>query len=102
MCHDALTKELEASHLGLHKAALVIGAPRLPDFLAKPARGRQDGVAGCVTRALVLSWLGVLASRTNHLRPTLRNRFVTACSVVGTIAADANASDGPINGNLVE
>lgn len=39
--------------------------------------------------------------RQNHrLCPTLRNRFVTAFGVVGTIAADAR--DGLVSGNLVE
>jgi hypothetical protein len=98
--HDAFTKQLEASHLAPDKVALVVGAPLLPDFPAKPVRGRQESVAGCGPRALSLSWLGVLASRDNRLRSTFRNRFVTAFGVEGTIAADAG--DDLIGGNLVE
>jgi len=78
----------------------VIAAPVFPDFPAKLARGRQDGVAGLGTRTLVLPWLGVFASGDNRLCPTLRNRFVTAFGVVSTIAADAR--DGLVSGNLVE
>jgi len=39
-------------------------------------------------------------SRNNCLRPTLRNRFVTAHDVVGTIATDAGHVI--INGNLIK
>jgi len=78
----------------------VVSAPLLPDFPAKPARCRQDGVAGFGTRALLLPWLGVLASRDNRLRPTFHDPFVTTFGVVGTIAADAG--DDLIGGNLVE
>jgi hypothetical protein len=67
----------------------VIAAPLLPDFPAKPARSCQDSVAGFGARTLALPWFGVLASGDNRLRPTFRNRFVTAFGVVGTIAADA-------------
>ena len=78
----------------------MIAALLLPNFPAKPAGSCQDGVAGFDTRSLVLPWLGVLASRGDGLRPKLRNRFVTAFGVVGTIAADAR--DGLVSGNLVE
>ena len=78
----------------------MIAAPLLPDFPTKPACGRQDSVASLGIRTLDLSWLGVLASGDNRLRLTLRNRFVTAFSIVGTIAAEAR--DGLVSGNLVE
>ena len=78
----------------------MIGTPLLPDFPAKSARGRQDGVTGYSTKTLVFPWFGVLASGDNRLRPTLRNRLVTGFSVVGTIAADAGNS--LVRGNLVE
>lgn len=88
-CHDAFPKQLEATHLGLDKVAPVITAPLLPDLPAKKARGRQDGVSGFSTRTLVLSWRGVPASGDKRLRPTLRDRLVTAFGVIVTIAADA-------------
>jgi hypothetical protein len=44
MRHDAFTKQLEASYLGLDKAAPVIGARPLPDFPAKPVRGRKKAL----------------------------------------------------------
>lgn len=74
----------------------MIAAPLLPDFPTKPACGRQDGVASLGIRTLVLSWLGVLASGDNRLRLTLRNCFVTAFGIVGTIAAEAR--DGLVSG----
>jgi Tn3 transposase DDE domain len=40
----------------------VAGTPFLLDFPAQQARSRQDGVAGCGARTLILPWLGVLAS----------------------------------------
>jgi hypothetical protein len=69
-------------------------------FPAKPARSCQNSVAGFGARTLVLPWPGVLASGDNRLRPKLRNRFVTAFGVVGTIAADAG--NDLISGNLAE
>jgi hypothetical protein len=78
----------------------VIDAPLLPDFPAQQACGRQDCVAGCGARTMVLPWLGVLASWDNRLCPTLRDRFMTAFGFVGTIAADA--CDGLVGGNLIE
>jgi hypothetical protein len=98
--YDRFTNQLEASHLGLDKAAPAIGASLLPDFPAKPARGRHDGVAGFGIRAMFFLRLGVLARRDNRLRPTLRNRFVTTFGVVFTIAADAR--NDLIGRNLVE
>jgi len=82
-CHDAFAKQLEATHFGLDKAAPMIASPLFPDLPAKPARGRQDSIAGFGARTLVLPWLGVFASRDDRLRPMLRNRFVTAFGVVG-------------------
>ena len=38
----------------------------------------------------------------NRQRPTFRDRLVTAFGVVGAIAADADADDDLIGGNLVE
>jgi hypothetical protein len=98
--HYAFTKQLEATNIGLDKAAPVIAAPLLPDFPAKPARSCQDSVTSFGARKLVLPWLGVLANGDNRLRPNLRNRFVTTFGVVGTIAADAG--DDLTGGNLVE
>ena len=98
--YDAFTEQLEATHLGLDKAASVIAAPLISDFSTQQARGRQDGVAGYGARTMVLPWLGVLVSGDNRLRPKLRNRFVTAFGVVGTITVDAG--DDLVGGNLVQ
>jgi hypothetical protein len=49
--HDTFTEQLKATHLGLDKAAPVIAAPLLPDFLAKPARVREDGVTALAQNA---------------------------------------------------
>jgi len=78
----------------------MIPSPFLPDFPTKPARGRQNGIAGFCTGTLALPWLGVLASRDDRLCTALRNRFVTAFRVVGAVATDA--SDHLVGGNLVE
>lgn len=72
----------------------------LPDFPAKRAHGRQNGIAGFRARMLVLSWLGVLARRDDRLRATLRNRFMTVLGFVDAVVADAR--DHLIDGNLVE
>lgn len=77
----------------------MIAAPLSPDFPVKPVRSRQDGIAGFGTRMLVLPWFGVLASRGNRLRATLRDRFVTAFSVVDTVTNDAR--NGLVGVNLV-
>jgi len=47
----------------------VIGVLLPPDFPAKPTRGCQNSVVGSGTAALVLPWLGVLASKDNRLPP---------------------------------
>jgi hypothetical protein len=88
MCHDAFTKQLEAMRLSLGETA-PIAASFLSDFPAQYARGRQDDVAGRGARTLILPWLGVLTSWDNRLCPTLRDGYMTAFGVIGTIGADA-------------
>lgn len=78
----------------------MIPAPLFPDLPAKPAGGRQDGIARFGTGTLVLPWLGVLACRNECLRSALCNRFVAAFRVVGAVATDAR--DNLLGGYLVE
>ena len=87
-CHDAFTEQLEAMHLGLDAAALVIDAPAFPDCPAEAAACTKGFIAGFDARRAFGPGPCVAAGGDDGAGMACGDSVVAGFCVVGSIGAD--------------